>query len=64
MEWFERQARLTSANAWVLVSAFNQGAYGLYRRYGFVEIGPIPDLIKPGQNEILLRKSLNQTPER
>ncbi len=63
LEWFERQARLTSANAWVLVSAFNQGAYGLYRRYGFVEIGPIPDLIKPGQNEILLRKSLNQTPE-
>lgn len=64
LEWFERQARLTSANAWVLVSAFNQGAYDFYRDHGFVEIGLIPDLIKPGQNEILLRKSLNSIPER
>jgi len=46
-------------NLWALVSDFNDGARRFYKKQGFKEIAMIPDLVKPGFNEILIRKILN-----
>ncbi|HYQ91468.1 MAG TPA: GNAT family N-acetyltransferase [Candidatus Competibacteraceae bacterium] len=56
MEWFTQQARLCARNAWVVVSVFNRRAHMFYRRHGFTEVGVIEGLVKPGYQEILLRK--------
>jgi len=45
-------------NLWLLVSAFNAGARRFYLRHGFRAIGTIPDLVIPGQDEVLMRKLL------
>ena len=45
-------------NLFACVSDFNTGARKFYRRHGFVEIGPLPDLLVPGSAEILLRKTI------
>ena len=47
-----------AANLWLLVSGFNVAARGFYLRHGFREIGVIPGLIIPAQDEVLLRKVL------
>jgi diamine N-acetyltransferase len=60
LRWVEDQARPVSPNLWTLVSAFNSGARMFYRRCGFLEVAPIPQLIQPGLDEILLRKILQQ----
>ncbi len=54
----EETCRGHTANLWLLVSGFNAQARGFYVRHGFREIGPIPDLIMPGQDEVLMRKVL------
>jgi len=46
-------------NLWALVSDFNAGARKFYKKQGFTEIAVIPDLVKPGFNEILIRKMLD-----
>ena len=56
MEWFTQQARLCARNAWVVVSVFNRRAHKFYQRHGFTEVGVIEGLVKPGYQEILLRK--------
>ena len=56
MEWFTQQARLSARNAWVVVSVFNRRAHTFYQRHGFTEVGVIEGLVKPGYQEILLRK--------
>ncbi len=61
LRWFEQQARLANPNAWVLVSAFNHKARAFYERRGFVAIGAIEALVKPGYDEILLRKVVKKT---
>ena len=45
-------------NLFVCVSDFNDGARRFYRRHGYQEIGPIPDLLVTGSAEILLRKTI------
>jgi ribosomal protein S18 acetylase RimI-like enzyme len=45
-------------NLFACVSDFNSGARQFYRRHGFQEIGPIPDLLIRGSAEILLRKTI------
>jgi ribosomal protein S18 acetylase RimI-like enzyme len=62
--WFEQQARLVADNAWVIVSAFNHKAYDFYRRHGFVEVGVIKELVRPGYDEILLRKVVKEIIQR
>jgi len=47
-----------AANVWVTVSAFNSGAQKFYGKMGFERTAMLEDLIKPGWNEILLRKKL------
>lgn len=46
----------TANSLWALVSAFNEPARAFYARQGFIEIAPLPDLVTPGFQEILLRK--------
>ncbi len=45
-------------NFFACVSDFNTGARRFYRRHGFQEVGPLPDLLVPGSAEILLRKTI------
>lgn len=59
LAWFEAQARRTGPNAWVAVSAANGGARRFYARRGFWEIAPLPGLVAAGEDEILLRKRLD-----
>ena len=44
-------------NLFACVSDFNTGARQFYRRHGFEEVGPLPNLLVRGSAEILLRKT-------
>jgi len=48
----------TSPRRWLFVSADagNRGALGFYRKLGFARVGRLPDLVRPGRVELLLRK--------
>ena len=59
LAWTEAEARKTGANLWVAASAFNRRAVDFYRKHGFREIGAIEGLVRPGYDEILLRKRLD-----
>jgi GNAT superfamily N-acetyltransferase len=50
-------------NLFACVSDFNTGARRFYRRHGFVEVGPLPDLLVVGSAEILLRKTTGPVKE-
>lgn len=53
------QARTAGqANLWTSVTRFNGNAQRFYHRLGFEEAGLLPDLIRPGVDEILLRRRL------
>lgn len=56
--WFEAEARLKGRNAWLCVSAFNPGAQRLYRAHGFELIATLDDLVRDGDDELLMRKRL------
>jgi diamine N-acetyltransferase len=59
LAWFEAEARSGGArNLWICVSAFNSAAQRLYLRFGFERVTILDDLIKPGIDEILMRKRL------
>jgi ribosomal protein S18 acetylase RimI-like enzyme len=64
VEWVERGAFPGSSNLWVTVSSFNVGARGFYRRMGFQEVTELKDLVRPGCDEILLRKRLGESVNR
>ena len=44
-------------NLFACVSDFNDQARIFYKKQGYQEIGPMPDLLIPGSAEILLRKT-------
>jgi|GEM_PF-295130 len=44
------------ANLWSTVSTFNHGARNFYRRIGFVEVVEMEGLVRPGFDDILLRR--------
>jgi len=50
--------RYKSANLWATVSSFNLKAQKFYSSAGFEKTAILEDLIKPGWNEILLRKRM------
>ena len=54
LDWLQREAA-GEGNLWVMVSAFNQHARLFYQRHGFAEIGSVPDLVRPGHDEVLMR---------
>lgn len=58
MDWASRQAAAVAANLWATVSAFNEPARAFYRRQDFAEIAALPDLVRPGFTELLLRRRL------
>jgi ribosomal protein S18 acetylase RimI-like enzyme len=59
LAWTEAEARKAGSNLWVAASSFNPRALEFYRRQGFVEVGLIEDLVRPGFDEVLLRKRLD-----
>ena len=50
--------RYKSTNLWATVSSFNLEAQKFYSGAGFEKTAILEDLIKPGRNEILLRKKM------
>lgn len=48
-------------NLFACVSDFNTAARGFYKRMGYQEIGPMPNLLTPGSAEIFLRKTMGPT---
>jgi ribosomal protein S18 acetylase RimI-like enzyme len=48
----------TSPNLFICVSAFNTRALKLYEAFGFERIGELPNFVKSGITEILLRKTV------
>lgn len=59
LSWFEAEARAGAArNCFLCVSAFNSGAIAFYRRNGYGQTALLEDLIKDGEDEILMRKRL------
>jgi [ribosomal protein S18]-alanine N-acetyltransferase len=46
-----------SPNVFICVSSFNPDARRLYERLGFEPIGSLRELIVPGHDELLLRKT-------
>lgn len=45
-------------NIWLCVSEFNTPAQRFYIRHGFEAVQTLDDLVKPGENEILMRRRL------
>ncbi len=45
-------------NLFACVSDFNDQARHFYKKQGYQEIGPMPNLLIPGSSEILLRKTV------
>lgn len=60
IQWVERKAFPEAANLWVTVSSFNVEARGFYRRMGFKEVTELKDLVRPGCDEMLLRKRMDR----
>jgi [ribosomal protein S18]-alanine N-acetyltransferase len=54
----ERRVFARTKNFFVCVSDFNRGGRRFYERSGYREVGPIPDLLVAGADEILLRKTI------
>ena len=46
-----------SPNLFICVSAFNEGAIKLYTRFGFELVGELPNFVKQGFTELLMRKT-------
>jgi len=58
LEFCEERILKYSPNIFICVSVFNHKALRLYQRFGFELIGELKDLIRPGFNELLLRKTV------
>jgi ribosomal protein S18 acetylase RimI-like enzyme len=59
LSWLEAEAAAAgSRNSFLCVSAFNDAAIAFYRRNGYSEAALLGDLIKDGEDEILMRKRL------
>jgi ribosomal protein S18 acetylase RimI-like enzyme len=52
------EARVFAKRRWLFVScdAENHAALRFYRRQGFARVGRLPDLVRAGRSELLLRK--------
>jgi len=55
---YEEETARGSAHAFLLVSAQNPGAQRFYRRYGYRRVGRLPELVVPGEDEIIYWKRL------
>lgn len=57
LRWAEERIFRDSPNVFICVSSFNPGARRLYERFGFQAVGVLRELLIPGQDELLLRKT-------
>jgi ribosomal protein S18 acetylase RimI-like enzyme len=57
IRWAETRIFRDSPNVFICVSSFNTGARRLYERLGFEPVGVLRELIVPGHDELLLRKT-------
>lgn len=63
LTWMETEALAFGARSCFLcVSAFNDGARAFYGRHGYADAALLDDLIKDGEDEILMRKRLRSAP--
>ncbi len=58
LDWMAREIEGEAQNLWLCVTDWNEAARGFYRRMGFVEVAPLPDLSIAGMTEIFMRKQL------
>jgi diamine N-acetyltransferase len=54
----EDHFRPRTRNLWLSVSDFNHRAYAFYVHLGFAELARLPDVVRDGYDEILMRKRL------
>jgi diamine N-acetyltransferase len=60
LNWFEAEARAAGLrNIWICAASFNAGALRLYETCGFERATVLDDLVKPGFDEVLMRKKLS-----
>lgn len=57
IRWAENRIFRESPNVFICVSSFNAGARRLYERLGFEVVGVLRELVVPGHDELLLRKT-------
>ena len=57
LRWAEEQIFRDSPNVFICVSSFNPDARRLYERRGFQLVGTLQELLVPGHDELLLRKT-------
>jgi len=57
LQYCEDRVSAYSPNLFICVSEFNKGALKLYLNFGFQQVGAIPDFVKEGYTELLLRKT-------
>ena len=57
LAYCEEKVSAYSPNLFICVSEFNSGALKLYLDFGFKKIGDIPDFVREGYTEYLLRKT-------
>lgn len=64
LRWLDDEAQAArgaaGGNVWACVSSFNVRALSFYERHGFESIGELPDLVRSGYSEILIRKQLSR----
>ncbi len=58
MDALEQRAFRSWPNVYLCVSDFNCGARQFYGRLGYTEVGLLKDLLIPGRDEVLMRKSI------
>ena len=58
LEWVCDAAQPFAKNIWIAASGFNARALAIYQKLGFTPAGELPDLVKEGYMEYLLRKRL------
>lgn len=63
LHWLESEIHGTANNIWACVSSFNTRAQSFYEVHGFKKVETLPDLVREGFSEILIRKQLNNAPE-
>ncbi len=55
---YEAETSKVSGHAFLLVSASNAGAQRFYRRHGYSRVGTLPELVLPGEDEVMFWKRL------
>ena len=57
LRWAEERIFRDSPNVFICVSSFNDGARRLYARLGFSQVATFTEMLVPGHDEYLLRKT-------